>query len=420
MCNALTVPRLRPLFSPEIVHYICTYLSRAELFALTLVSRFFRDVAHWHLMDSLTVEPRTNEVSQRYVTSLIEGSSKPVVRHVMLDIAIAMYQILYAVSKACSPESTRSLAVASSIRYADWNYLSTIFTKHLAFHLPRVDTLLLKPLDSRFQFALMSAFSSTLVKLTIYSAICATRDGWSQITLPCLEDIALVQDAPVPASEDSIILLVVKFIEIPKLKHASLIAVTDGRVFSVYEFLLAFASTLESVKILGLFHYESHSQRLLPKLQRVTSFNIEADLAHGMFLLTDDGPDFLPGLKRFTIEGDWKSLDDGSYNLQWKSMKRTFTHIAGISPKPVVVCGYRGATVRNRGIFSRNMVGQLRDASGWDIRDTFMVEERRCEDMPSRRSGFIDTTPRLRHVLPVKPQNLLSDDGDSDGSDSVI
>ncbi|KAK7051292.1 hypothetical protein VNI00_004792 [Paramarasmius palmivorus] len=370
-------------------------------------------------MNEITLEPRTRDVSERYITSLVESHSKPPLRHIHFDIAIAMYQILYTISQSCSKGNTQSLGVSSSIRYADWHGYSTVFIQHLLAHIPNIKVLQVKPVDSRLQFALTSAYSSTLVKLTIYCSIGKTGVGWSRVTLPCLESITLVQDYCIPAKECSISLLVAKFVEAPKLKHASIVAIEDGRVFSLYELLLAFAATLESVKILGEFFYETSNQRLVPQLPNVTSLHIEAELAHCLLMHSDNALEYLPKLERLVIEGDWQTLESTCYNVRWGGIKETLTRIAAISPRPVIICGYRGAEVFHRTIFSRVVIGQLINISGWDVRDAFVVEERRCEDLPSRRPAYIDSKPQLRDVPAVKRTVLSdSDTGTSDPEES--
>ncbi|KAK7021315.1 hypothetical protein VNI00_017417, partial [Paramarasmius palmivorus] len=296
-----------PKFSPEIADRICIYLPRTDLVILTLVSRFFFNIARWRLMSAITIEPHKIDLCERYITAIVEHGSKPPLRHMVFDVAVPMYQILYSISKACSGENTRSLCVTSSIRFADWPALSTVFVKHLSAHVPTVKTLQIKPVDSRFQFALTSAYSSTLVKLTLYSAIARTSFGWSQVAFPCLEDITLVQDHPISEKEDSLPLLLAKFAVAPKLKRASIIAVVEGGIFGVYEFLLAFGVGLQLVKILGEFFYETPTQRLLPKLLKVTCFHVEATLVHCFFMHSDNGPELLPQLQQFVIEGNWKT-----------------------------------------------------------------------------------------------------------------
>ncbi|KAK7038914.1 hypothetical protein VNI00_010548 [Paramarasmius palmivorus] len=329
-------------------------------------------------MSSITIEPRNLDVCQRYITTLVECKTRPPVRRVVFDVAVAMWEVLYYLDKSCSEENTLSLVITSSVRFADWRTLSSIFIKHLIAKLPRVKSLHLKSLECRFQFSLLSAYMSTLVKLTLHSAIARSSAGWTPISFPHLEHIELIQDHSIMLHEDSLPMLMAKYVDAPKLKTGHVACAVEGHIFSVYEFLYAFAETLEEVKVIGDFIYEALDQRLLPRLPALTCLHVEIELVHNIFKFGDTATEYIPRLQRLVMEGDWATMETGSYDVRWADMHRMLTRLMDIYPKPVIVCGYRGAEVRQRNIFARILIHHLLETVGWDIRDIFEVEESRC------------------------------------------
>ncbi|KAK7037558.1 hypothetical protein VNI00_011050 [Paramarasmius palmivorus] len=389
--------RLTPEHSQEILLRICRCLQVHELLPLRTVSRQFRRTVVKVLMEHLIIEPATIDLVRRYITSVVENTRQPrIVRHVVLDVALSQWEILHHLHFTCANRKTKchSLSVACSARDPRWKDLTETFIKHLVSLLPNLTTLVIKPVDPNFQYKLLGSYES-LVSLTLHSPLhspltaTSVPDGWLSLMLPQLEEVTLIQETSLAFGQDSLPMLLAKYVNAPRMKEASIIGIVDGRIIGVQEFLFAFGSSLQVVKILGCFSFNDFEEVPLPRLPHVTALHLELNIANRIMSSDVKAADLFPCLQTFVLESDWKTVETGSSDVDWDDLQRVLLSVAELRPVPRLVCGYRGAReVQSvRKIFTRVFVLRLFEETidQWDVTAHFPdMDQMRCDPLPQR------------------------------------
>ncbi|KAK7033607.1 hypothetical protein VNI00_012844 [Paramarasmius palmivorus] len=379
----------RTVLGPEVLERIFRHSRPRDWPSLTFVSRDFRRISIKLIMESLTLEPANIEFARRRITRIRQMSPRPIVRHITFDVALSQWELLHHIAVAChTTGQCQSLSIGSSVHTADWEELAATFTLHLAAMIPNVTTLVLKPVDRVFQHAILSAYSPSVVRMTLHSAITtAMPDGWKPHVFPCLEEVNLVLDTVLGAGQESLPMLMAKYVKAPHLKVASIVGVTDGRMIGVQEFLNSYANTLETAKILGSFVFSDFDEIPLPALPRVSCIHIEVKYVHRVIPEGFPVRECFPSLRTLVLESDWKTIETGLPDIDWDELQEALVSMSVIRPLPLLVCGYRGPQVVHHDLFVRSFSNRMLEATHdhWNIAAVYgRLEQRRYDHLPTR------------------------------------
>ncbi|KAK7032199.1 hypothetical protein VNI00_013373 [Paramarasmius palmivorus] len=385
----LTIPLTalhRVLHTPELLERILLLLGRPSWLHLVFVSRFFRNIARRLIVKMLVIKASNIDTCRDHITNITDLQTKPPVYHAAIDLAVSQWEILHHLRAACEGSVTCSLSISTSVKSAEWCCLQQSFIVNLHRILPEVNTLTLQSVECNFQAAILASYSANLVRLVLHSALAKT-EGWKALTFPCLEEVELVQDHQLLRGEESIAMLVAKYVEAPLLKSVTIIGVTEIRLIGLQEVLYAFHETLEAVKVLGRCTIDEWEESPLPVLPRVARIYLELSLAQHLLTPTANVAHYLPRLKTLVLESDWTSMETGSGDIDWEGLKFSLEAVAlNIIPVPRLVCGYRSPEPIHRDIFIRTLEIRLREFTGhWDVSLHFPeLEQMRCDHLPTQ------------------------------------
>ncbi|KAK7053065.1 hypothetical protein VNI00_004386 [Paramarasmius palmivorus] len=201
-------------------------------------------------MRTIVISPAALDVCRNYTTSLVERRSQPTIQQARVDLAVDMWEAICHLRIGCSAACTTTLVLSSSLLNRDWKELTATFLPHLVGAIPSVSDLTLKSLQIGFQLGALGAYSSSLVCLTLSSATTDER-GWVKLEFPLLEELTVIQEGVSWVVQESLPMLVGKFLWAPRLQHASVVGIMELRILGVQLYFKAFAATLVTGRIIG-------------------------------------------------------------------------------------------------------------------------------------------------------------------------